>query len=704
MRKVLDSSGALFNQIIHRDMSSLGLLDYILMGFGSSLAVWSAGMSVGSERIALFSSSLVVAGTLFSYLVRFLAKGSKFVLADGVLYTIAGLASAIYAGTLMSIMPQGGFPRELFSAGWLSWMMIFGSFVGWRDSTLLFQAVPAIALFGLVGCYDTYRAVIFPFYGFLVCLATFFARAHGRQMLEESVSSGYFSRGQAPGAAAIRPETTPGLSRKLREGPWRWAAGPEWALASALVVVVISLLGAPVIQFSVQGVAGFVRLAVPPVQPSTTLPPLVSSAFTSSSVNIGRGAVKLTDKPVLDVQMDRVRYLRGASFDRYTGRGWASGITVASSDRRQTADAEALRRMQNPQEFSWRIRLQQPLQKLPVPGTFVSSNPSLFMQSDGSVPILVQPRGWLGVTGTSVEASAPIEAGEAAENLPPGVGAFSSNENIDPRVRELAASVASGAPTDWDKALRIKQEIERRIKYNINTPAVPGGEDPVAYTLFETKEAYCDVFASSMVLMARSVGIPARYSTGFLPDASNRLGDGSILVLEKNAHAWAELFFEGAGWVTFDATEGAEEVPGGGVGDSSDLRPWYQREWFLYLLDGLALVLVLGAVGYSYRMFRNRNLNPNFKSDLDTVYLRFSNALFRVSGIRRGMGVTADEYISSVTPALGATAAEAKSVSDKFVRAYYAPGTINAETVADMNKQVADLKEKMKQVPRQPQP
>ncbi len=698
MAKAIDSTGALFNRIVHRDTTSLGLLDYALMGFGGSLAVWSAGMAIGSEQVGYFSAGLVVAGTLFSYMVRLLGKSSRFVRADGVLYTIAGICSAIFAGRLMTLMPEGGFPIELFGAGWLSWMMIFGSFVSWRDSTLLFQAVPAIALFGLVGCYDTYRAVIFPFYGFLVCLATFFARAHGRQMLEESVSSGYFSRAQAPGAAPVRPETTPGLGTKLREGPWRWAAGPEWALASALVVVGISLVGAPVVQSSVQGVAGFVRLAVPRMRQSSTLPPLVTSAQVSATVGIGRGAVRLTERPVLDVETDRLRYLRNASYQIYTGRGWARSAQAPTV--LYAADSESVKQIKNPNTFRWRIRLQQPLRAMPIPGTLVNSSPSLTVQPDGTVSLPGSSRGWLEVSGQSLEPQYPVEAAQAGELLPE----LTSTQNIDPRVRALAKAAAKGAANDWQAAVLIKEEIARRIRYNINTTAVPGGEDPVAYTLLDTQEAYCDIFASSMVLMARSVGIPARYSTGFLPDEANRLGDGSILVLEKNAHAWAELYFEDAGWVPFDATEGAIEVPGGGVGDGSDERPWYQREWFATILDGLALTLAFGGAVYAYQTFRNRGLNRDLRSDLDRVYLNFSQALYRTSGIRRGMGVTADEYLAAVTPSMGPLAAEVKATSDGFVKAYYAPGPLQEDGIADMKKRVATLKDKLKQLPRQPRP
>ena len=695
----IDSASSFMQRLVQRDMSSLGLLDYVLMGFGSSLAAWSAGMAIGNQTIGFFSASLVVAGTIFSYLVRSLAKNNKILHVDGALYATAGICSAIFARGLNQIMPSGGFPPELFAAGWLSWMLILGSCFGWRDSTLLFQAVPSIAMFGLVGCYDTFREVIFPFYGFLVCLATFFARAHGRQMLEESVSSGFFSRHQAPGAAPIRPETTPGLAAKLREGPWRWAAGPEWALASALVVVLVSLLGAPVVQFSVQGVAGFISVAVPRIARPSTLPNLVSGAQTSDNVGIGRGQIKLTEKPVLDVKMDKIRYLRHATYDRYGGRGWGRRITPNSpAQNGVTIQAFTIDHIAQQLEFEWHVRLQQSLRIVPAPGVvLISSLPTPENpRPDGTLEVTGNQTTWLEVFGTSAEPEEGMVIRDAERNIPASAGEFLSLENFDPRVVDLARSVSLDAGTDYQKALRLKAEIESRIKYNVNVDPVPADQDPVAYTLFDRQEGYCDVFASAMVQMARASRIPARYATGFLPKVENQLADGAYLVLERDAHAWAELFFEGAGWVVFDATEGAESVPGGELGSSSDERPWYKRDWFVRILDGAVFLLVLSGAVLGYRAYSFRRKQVDLRSDLDQQFLAFSRAIYRSTGVRRGMGVTGDEYMRQVAPQLGLAGSQGKAISDRFVHAYFAPGTLDKPMIADLAAEVRQFKEALK--------
>ena len=104
---------------------------------------------------------------------------------------------------------------------------------------------------------------------------------------------------------------------------------------------------------------------------------------------------------------------------------------------------------------------------------------------------------------------------------------------------------------------RIRDAIANRIVYNLEAQAAPPDTDPVDYVLFEQKEAYCDIYASAMVLLARSAGIPARYAVGYLPDETERDDNGIYVVLESDLHAWAELFFKDYGWVVFDATSGS---------------------------------------------------------------------------------------------------------------------------------------------------
>ena len=87
--------------------------------------------------------------------------------------------------------------------------------------------------------------------------------------------------------------------------------------------------------------------------------------------------------------------------------------------------------------------------------------------------------------------------------------------------------------------------------YDLNTPAVPAGEDFVLYFLTQSQRGYCVHFASATVLLMRALGIPARYVTGYA--VSGAAGE-SRLVTEDNAHAWVEYYVSGVGWVPVDPT------------------------------------------------------------------------------------------------------------------------------------------------------
>ena len=102
--------------------------------------------------------------------------------------------------------------------------------------------------------------------------------------------------------------------------------------------------------------------------------------------------------------------------------------------------------------------------------------------------------------------------------------------------------------------------------YNLDVPNTPRGRDFVEYFLFDSREGYCAHFASSAVLMLRYLGVPARYATGYAaaPGDFKRNPDGtySAVILDKQAHAWAEVYLDGIGWIPVEMTPGAAPFPG----------------------------------------------------------------------------------------------------------------------------------------------
>jgi transglutaminase-like putative cysteine protease len=119
--------------------------------------------------------------------------------------------------------------------------------------------------------------------------------------------------------------------------------------------------------------------------------------------------------------------------------------------------------------------------------------------------------------------------------------------DLDPRVTELARRVA-GSGSAITRLTRIADELRDYHAYSLSF--IPQG-DPISDFILNNRSAHCEYFASAMVLMSRAIGIPARFVTGYY---AHEREAGEIVVRGRDAHAWAEAWIDGAGWITIDAT------------------------------------------------------------------------------------------------------------------------------------------------------
>ena len=123
-------------------------------------------------------------------------------------------------------------------------------------------------------------------------------------------------------------------------------------------------------------------------------------------------------------------------------------------------------------------------------------------------------------------------------------------DEIPLEARLLAHQVAGGLkPKDQIRA--IEDHLQKTHAYSLS--ADPGTGDPVANFLNSDKAAHCEYFASAAVVMLRGVGLPARYVVGYYVHEKD--GDATIVRL-RDAHAWAECYIAGIGWVNVEATPG----------------------------------------------------------------------------------------------------------------------------------------------------
>ncbi|HSH01146.1 MAG TPA: transglutaminase domain-containing protein [Anaerolineae bacterium] len=121
---------------------------------------------------------------------------------------------------------------------------------------------------------------------------------------------------------------------------------------------------------------------------------------------------------------------------------------------------------------------------------------------------------------------------------------------ISSRVYAEAQRVAGHLDNPYDQARALENYL-RQFPYDLDVPLPPDEADPVDYFLFDLQRGYCDYYASAMVVMARALGIPARFSIGYL---SSQPGAANQTIYQIDGHAWPEIYFPAYGWIPFEPT------------------------------------------------------------------------------------------------------------------------------------------------------
>lgn len=132
-------------------------------------------------------------------------------------------------------------------------------------------------------------------------------------------------------------------------------------------------------------------------------------------------------------------------------------------------------------------------------------------------------------------------------------------ETLPERVSQLAKEITADATTLYERVTAVETYLNsseefRYSKVDVVAPLVD--QDYVDQFLFESKVGYCDNFSTSMVVLLRTLGIPARWAKGFGPGTEIPSFDQrkTYEVKNLNAHSWPEVYFSGYGWLPFEPT------------------------------------------------------------------------------------------------------------------------------------------------------
>jgi hypothetical protein len=132
--------------------------------------------------------------------------------------------------------------------------------------------------------------------------------------------------------------------------------------------------------------------------------------------------------------------------------------------------------------------------------------------------------------------------------------------NISGRVKNLAQTLTQPYTNTFDKVEALSNHLRTTYAYNFFPPPYPAGAEVVDTFLFEDREGVCEQYVTALVVMARSLGIPARLVSGYGPGDYNAI-TGYYEVRFSHAHSWAEVYFPEYGWVPFDPTPGWNPQP-----------------------------------------------------------------------------------------------------------------------------------------------
>lgn len=327
--------------------------------------------------------------------------------------------------------------------------------------------------------------------------------------------------------------------------------------------------------------------------------PAVAAPAFGKATALG-GPVALTDRPIFEAETAEQTYWRAAVFDTYTGAGWLNTDSEVVVVERSESLGEP--RFAQTYEMTVTVRpLEQAQQTIFAPPhplrVSVPTNAdftAIAGTSDLRTVSRLRSRVNLGPDSTYLATSAIT--GAAPDALRADTTAYPEwiqarylqlPADLPQRIRDLAARTTEAYDNPYDKAEAL-ESVLRTYTYNQQIAAPPSGADGVDYFLFDVQQGYCDYYASAMVVMLRSLGIPARFVVGYTPgqiaEPDERLAlDGPQVyrVLERNAHAWPEVYFPSYGWIQFEPTASEPRLvrPTPMIDDSldQDLQPDVER-------------------------------------------------------------------------------------------------------------------------------
>jgi len=238
-----------------------------------------------------------------------------------------------------------------------------------------------------------------------------------------------------------------------------------------------------------------------------------------------------------------LRYWRGPVLWEFDGRTWRMGPTTRGVLPEAQVSLPRYRYsvVIEPHDRTWLFGLESVVE--PPPRARVTSDGRLLARD----PVRRRLRYDL-ASVANLRVASPDAPDRRALELPSG---------FNPRARALAGAWQGAGDDAYRLGRAIAHLRDGNYAYTLEPPLL--ARDSVDDFLFGTKAGFCEHFASAFVFLMRAAGVPARVVTGYQGGELNPV-DRIITVRQSDAHAWAEVYLQGAGWVRVDPTAAA--IPG----------------------------------------------------------------------------------------------------------------------------------------------
>lgn len=257
------------------------------------------------------------------------------------------------------------------------------------------------------------------------------------------------------------------------------------------------------------------------------------------------------------------------------------------------------------------------------------------------------------------------------------------------RILELAQKLTEGVDSDYEKA-KILEQYFYNNDYIYDTGYLKKSTDNAETFLFETKTGVCYEYATSMVLLARAAGIPARYCEGY--NMTQELESNErykyYVATSQSAHGFPELYIRGYGWASFEPT--LTDAPAQAqTSSTTDSLARAGAVIFAVALLVLILALFSPVISHKFFLIRMRRKNP------DETSAAVMHRICRLCGI--GIASTSNEAVQKVLQSAGVDISE---LAEMFDKSAYGGISLNEEEkaalLADYIKVYDALKEKKK--------